>query len=50
MFPADLGIEKAQVRQAFLGTREIRDKYVLSSLLWDLGLLEDFAVRLEQSL
>lgn len=50
MFPADLGIGKTQVREAFLGTREIRDKYVLSSLLWDLGLLEEFAARLEQSL
>ena len=28
---------------ALLGSRDIRDKYLTSSLLWDLGLLEDTA-------
>lgn len=37
--PADLGIAPADVISAVLGAREIRDKYVLTSLLWDLGLL-----------
>ena len=50
MMPADLGFSPAQTREAFLGTREIRDKYVASSLLWDLGLEKQFADRLERSL
>ena len=50
MMPADLGFTPAQTREAFLGTREIRDKYVASSLLWDLGLQKEFADRLAQSL
>ena len=50
MLPRDLGLCPRQVREAFLGTREIRDKYVASSLLWDLGLLEEGADFLERGL
>ena len=49
LLSGDLGISARQVKSAFLGTREIRDKYVASSLLWDLGLEKEFAKRLEQS-
>ena len=38
---ADIGVADADVRRAFIGSRDIRDKYLLSSLLWDLGLLYD---------
>lgn len=38
MTPADLGICTEDVKDAFIGSREIRDKYILSSVLWDLGL------------
>jgi len=41
--PADIGIAKPDVRRALLGSREIRDKYLTSSLLWDIGLLDVFA-------
>ncbi len=41
--PEELGISWRDVADAFRGTREIRDKYVASSLLWDMGLMEDFA-------
>ncbi|MCL1795836.1 MAG: iron-containing alcohol dehydrogenase, partial [Clostridia bacterium] len=43
MTPADIGVLDPDVRRALLGSREIRDKYLTSSLLWDLGLLDAFA-------
>ena len=36
-----LDIDSATARQTFRATKDIRDKYVLSRLAWDLGLLED---------
>ena len=30
------------IKKAFAATKDIRDKYVLSSLLWDIGLLGEF--------
>lgn len=44
--PAELGLDNAAVRRAFIGSREIRDKYILSSMLWDLGLMKhpDFLI------
>ncbi len=44
--PAELGLDNAAVRRAFIGSREIRDKYILSSVLWDLGLMKhpDFLI------
>ena len=35
-----LGIDKEQLRLTFQATRDIRDKYVLSRLAWDLGITE----------
>lgn len=43
MTPADLHLKPEDVRDALLGSRDIRDKYLTSSLLWDLGLLEETA-------
>lgn len=43
--PADLHLTPDDVRDALLGSRDIRDKYLTSSLLWDLGLLEETAER-----
>ncbi|MCE5343461.1 MAG: sn-glycerol-1-phosphate dehydrogenase, partial [Eubacteriales bacterium] len=40
--PAEIGEDEQDTRDAFLCSRDIRDKYLTSSLLWDLGLLEDF--------
>jgi len=39
--PQDLGYDQAAARRAYIGSREIRDKYLLSSMLWDLGLMKD---------
>jgi len=41
--PADIGEGAQDVRDALLCSRDIRDKYLTSSLLWDLGLLAAFA-------
>ncbi|HHX21518.1 MAG TPA: sn-glycerol-1-phosphate dehydrogenase, partial [Clostridiales bacterium] len=37
--PQQLGISLEDVHNAFLASRDIRDKYLTSSVLWDLGLL-----------
>ena len=41
--PADAGFDREETRFAFLAAKDIRDKYVLGRLLWDLGLLEECA-------
>ena len=38
----DIGIND-DLKTTFKATKDIRDKYVLSRLLWDIGLLDDFA-------
>lgn len=40
---ADFGYSDEMIRTTFTMTKDIRDKYVGSRLLWDLGLLEDAA-------
>ena len=40
--PPDIGLGD-DLKNVFLATKDIRDKYVLSRLLWDIGLLDDFA-------
>ena len=47
--PADIGISAQDVADAFVGSRDIRDKYLCSSLLWDLGLMDEFAQRLKDA-
>ena len=44
--PADLNISREDTVAALKGSREIRDKYLTSSLLWDLGLLSETAEKL----
>lgn len=39
MVPADIDISKEDTVNAFIGSRDIRDKYLSSTMLWDLGLL-----------
>ena len=36
-----IGVDAACAKQTFRATKDIRDKYVLSRLAWDLGILED---------
>ena len=38
---ATIGVDRETARQTFRATKDIRDKYVLSRLAWDLGILED---------
>ena len=40
---SDIGIDPKTLYNTFVSTMDIRDKYVLSRLTWDLGVLEDFA-------
>ena len=39
MVPADIDISDEDTVKAFIGSRDIRDKYLSSTMLWDLGLL-----------
>lgn len=43
MEPADIGIGAQDVHDAFVCSRDMRDRYLMSSMLWDIGELEDFA-------
>ena len=40
--PRDLGIDLEETKKAFIGSRVIRDKYLTSTLIWDLGLTGQF--------
>ena len=42
MTPADIDISNEDVIDAYLGARDIRDKYLSCSLIWDLGLTGEF--------
>lgn len=44
--PADIDENEQDVYDAFVASRDIRDKYLTSSMLWDIGLLEDFTLDL----
>jgi glycerol-1-phosphate dehydrogenase [NAD(P)+] len=44
--PQAIGIGGDEARLALQATKDIRDKYIGSRLLWDLGLLEELAARL----
>ena len=39
----DIGITKEEERMAFLMSKDIRDKYIGSRLLWDIGELDNVA-------
>ena len=38
---ACIGVDRETARQTFRATKDIRDKYVLSRLAWDMGILEE---------
>lgn len=46
--PDQLGLCPQDTLDAYFGSREIRDKYLTSTLLWDLGLLAPYAALLTQ--
>lgn len=39
----EFGLTEAELREAFLMAKDIRDKYVIGRMLWDFGVLEEFA-------
>ncbi len=39
--PKDIGLTQDEVRDTFIATKDIRDKYIGSRLLWDLGWIDD---------
>jgi len=39
--PREIGLDYRQARRAFLVSKDIRNKYNASMLLWDLGLLDE---------
>lgn len=41
--PRDMDLNGADTAQALVGSRDIRDKYLTSSMLWDLGLMAQTA-------
>ncbi len=41
--PHQIGVDRAMARQAILYAKEIRNRYTVLQLLWDLGELENFA-------
>ena len=49
-YPKDLGLTVKDTLDAFYGSREIRDKYLTSSLLWDLGLMDETAEKMVRML
>ncbi len=46
--PSDIGISVEDTVNAFVGARDARLKYMSCSLLWDLGLTDEFAAYLKQ--
>ena len=44
--PADIDENEQDTYDAFVASRDIRDKYLTSSMLWDIGLLENFPLDL----
>ena len=44
--PAEIDVNEQDTRDAFVASRDIRDKYLTSSMLWDIGLLETFPLDL----
>ncbi len=41
--PEEIEISKEMVYESFIATKDIRDKYICTRLLWDLGMLEETA-------
>ena len=50
MRPSDIGISNRDAMDAFICSRDIRDRYLSSSMLWDVGELDACAGALEEVL
>ena len=44
--PEDISISQDEVKSTFIATKDIRDKYIASRLLWDIGMIEEVAEKL----
>ena len=44
----DIGMEKSILPMTLMATKDIRDKYILARLLWDLGILEEVAEKIAE--
>ena len=44
----EFGLSAEEIRFAYIAAKDIRDKYVLGRLLWDLGMLEECAEQIVQ--
>ena len=42
--PGEIGVTPLETRDAFIHSRDIRDKYLTSTMLWDMGILDEFTV------
>lgn len=42
MTPKDIGVSDQDVLDAYIGSRDIRDKYLSCSVIWDLGMTDEF--------
>ena len=48
--PSDIGVSNRDVIDAFICSRDVREKYLLSSMIWDIGYMEEFAKWLEENI
>ena len=46
--PKEIGIESSTIPETFAATKDIRDKYILSRLVFDLGLTDEFCEYIEK--
>ncbi len=47
--PSDIGISVEDTVNAFIGARDARNKYMSCSVIWDLGLTDEFAAYLRET-
>ena len=47
---SEIGIDEKLIPDIFRATKDIRDKYVLTRLLWDLGVIDEFTENIKDSL
>ena len=45
---SEIGIDEKLMPDIFRASKDIRDKYVLPRLLWDLGIIDEFATNINQ--
>lgn len=48
--PQEIGVDRQLLRDTFLYCKEVRARYTLLQLAWDLGVLEEFADQISEDL